>query len=174
MESRLLFTTFLGSQRTAFWSYLLVGIVIPLAVKEVRSHPVASRLPRCLRTGLLMPSLRNRKRGLLFSSTYPGGKIAEEDDMLKRTFSGTLAAAALGVAASGGSIPDFAQNLPARCLPQETRTDALNDGCSGFVRFGMSGLMVVPGQAPDVEATGSVTRSVNDDAEAGDDTSSPE
>jgi hypothetical protein len=117
-----------------------------------------------------MPRLRNRKCGLLFSSTYRDVKVAEEDDMLKRTFSGTLAAAALGVVASGGSIPDFAQNLPARCLPQETRTD----GCSGFVRFGMSGLMVVPGQAPDVEATGSITRSVSDDAEAGNNTSSPE
>jgi hypothetical protein len=121
-----------------------------------------------------MPSLRNRKRDLLFSSTYPGGKIAEEDCMLKRTFSGTLTAVALGVAASGVSIPDFVQNLPARCLPQETRTDALNDGCSGFVRFGMSGLIVVPGQAPDVEATGSVTRSVDDDAEAEDATSNRE
>jgi hypothetical protein len=94
--------------------------------------------------------------------------------MLKYAFSGPLAAAVLSVAASGTSIPDFAHNLPARCLPQETQADSLNDGCSGSVRFGMSGLMVVPGQAPDVEATGSVTRSVNDDAEAGDDTSSPE
>jgi hypothetical protein len=121
-----------------------------------------------------MPSLWNRKRGLPFSSTYRGGKVAEEDDMLKRTFSGPLAAAALGVAASGASIPDFAQNLPARCLPQETRAGTLNDGCSGFVRFGVSGLRVVPGQTPDVEATGSVTRSVNEGAETGDDTSSPE
>src|SRR3954454_16519659 len=49
----------------------------------------------------------------VFPSTYRDGKIAEEDDMLKRTFSGTLVAAVLGVAASGTSIPDFAQNLPA-------------------------------------------------------------
>ena len=91
--------------------------------------------------------------------------------MPKRTFSGPLAAAALGVATAGASIPDFAQNLPARCLPQETQADTLNDGCSGSIRFGMSGLVVVPGQAPDVEATGSVTRSVDD---AGDAASRPE
>jgi hypothetical protein len=121
---------------------------------------------------VLIPSLRNRKRGPLFSSTDRCGEIAEEDDMLKRTFSGTLAAAAFGVAASGALIPDFAQNLPARCLPQETQADTRTNGCSGLVTFGMSGLMVVPGQAPDVEATGSVTRSVNDDAK--DDTSSSE
>ncbi|MDG2570546.1 hypothetical protein P7L87_23540 [Vibrio parahaemolyticus] len=84
--------------------------------------------------------------------------------MLKHTFPGALAAAVLGVAASGSSIPDFAQNMPARCLPQEIQTGTLYDGCSGAVMFGMNGPMVVPGRTPDVEATGSITRGVPNDA----------
>jgi len=84
--------------------------------------------------------------------------------MLKSAFPGALAAAVLGVAASGSSIPEFAQNMPARCLPQEIRTGILHDGCGGAVTFGMNGPIVVPGQAPDVEATGSITGRMPDDA----------
>jgi hypothetical protein len=76
--------------------------------------------------------------------------------MLKSAFPGALVAAVLGVAALGSSIPEFAQNMPARCLPQETQTGIVHDGCGGAVTFGMNGPMVVPGQAPDVEATGSI------------------
>jgi hypothetical protein len=82
--------------------------------------------------------------------------------MLKRTFPGALAAAVMGVAASGSSLPDFAQDMPARCLPQEGQAGALYDGCGGAVTFGMNGPMVVPGQAPDIEATGSITRTMRD------------
>ena len=78
--------------------------------------------------------------------------------MLKRVLPSALAAAALGVAAFGFSVPDFAQNLPARCLPQGIATGPLHDGCNGLVGFGMTGPMVMPGQALDVEATGSITR----------------
>src|SRR4051794_1726871 len=99
-----------------------------------------------------------------FSSTHRDIEPAEEDDMLKRAFPGALAAAALGVAASGSSVPDFAQNLPARCLPQATAVGPLHDGCNGLVRFGMTGPMVIPGQAFDVEATGSITRGMTKDA----------
>jgi hypothetical protein len=115
-------------------SRLLVGMVISLALKEVRSHSVASRLPQCFRSGLLTPSLRNRKRGLLFSSTDRGGKIAEEDDMLKRSFSGTLAAAALGVAASGAMIrtsPRFFQLGACRRRRGPTRSTTGAAGSSG-------------------------------------------
>ena len=92
--------------------------------------------------------------------------------MLKRVLPSILAAAALGVAASGYSVPDFAQDLPARCLPQETAVGPLHDGCNGFVRFGMTGPMIIPGQALDVEATGSITRSTTKDAaEPGSDSS---
>ena len=84
--------------------------------------------------------------------------------MLKRAFPGALAAVVLGVAASGSSIPDYAQNVPARCLPQEIQTGVLHDGCSGAVTFGMTGPMVVTGQASDVETTGSITRGMRDDA----------
>ncbi len=87
--------------------------------------------------------------------------------MLKRTFPGALAAAVMGVAASGASLPDFAQDMPARCLPQEGQAGAFHDGCSGAVTFGMSGPMVVPGQAPDIEATGSITRTMSDDSTGG-------
>ncbi len=82
--------------------------------------------------------------------------------MLKRAFPGALAAAVLGVAASGSSIPEFAQTMSARCLPQELQTGAFYDGCGGAVTFGMNGPMVVPGQAPDVEATGSITGRMSD------------
>ncbi len=87
--------------------------------------------------------------------------------MLKRTFPGALAAAVIGVAASGSSLPDFAQDMPARCLPQEVQASALHDGCSGAVTFGMRGPMVVPGQAPDIEATGSITRTMSEDSTGG-------
>ncbi|PVE23339.1 hypothetical protein DC522_16530 [Microvirga sp. KLBC 81] len=86
--------------------------------------------------------------------------------MLKHAFPGALAAAVLGVAVSGSSIPDFAQGLPARCLP-ENWSGGLQDGCNGFVTFGMNGPMVVPGQAPEVEATGSITRNGSDNAAGG-------
>jgi hypothetical protein len=82
--------------------------------------------------------------------------------MLKRTFPGALAAAVLGVAISGSSIPDFAQDMPARCLPQEVQARVLHDGCRGAVTFGMNGPMVVPDQAPDIEATGGITRTMTD------------
>lgn len=84
--------------------------------------------------------------------------------MLKSAFPGALAAAVLGIAASGSSIPEFAQNMPARCLPQEGQASPLHDGCGGAVTFGMNGPMVVPGQAPDVEATGSITSGMPEDA----------
>jgi hypothetical protein len=84
--------------------------------------------------------------------------------MLKRLLPSALATAALGVAASGHPVPDFAQNLPARCLPQETAVGSLHDGCNGFVRFGMTGPMIIPGQALDVEATGSISRGMTKDA----------
>ncbi|MBB4039940.1 hypothetical protein GGR34_001587 [Microvirga flocculans] len=84
--------------------------------------------------------------------------------MLKRALPGALAAVVLGVAAAGSSFPEFAQNMPARCLPQEIQTGGLHDGCGGAVTFGMNGPMVVPGQAPDVEATGSITGRMSDDA----------
>lgn len=84
--------------------------------------------------------------------------------MLKHTFPGALAAAVLGVAASGSSLPDFAQDMPARCLPQEGQDGVLHDWCSGAVTFGMSGPMLVPGQAPDIEATGSIPRPMRDDS----------
>ncbi|WP_445502817.1 hypothetical protein [Microvirga sp. G4-2] len=87
--------------------------------------------------------------------------------MRRHAFPGAFAAAALGVAVSGSSIPDLTQDLPARCLPQETRSDGLQDGCNGFVTFGMTGPMVMPGQAPEVEATGSISRNGKDDAAAG-------
>ena len=88
--------------------------------------------------------------------------------MLKRAFPTTLIAAALGIAASGSLAPDFAQNVPARCLPQESRTELLQDGCGAIVTFGISGPRVLPGQAPDVETTGSVRRNGSDGpAEAG-------
>ena len=77
--------------------------------------------------------------------------------MLKRVLPSTLAAAALGVAASGYSVPDFAQDLPARCLPQETAVGPLHDGCNGFIRFGMTGPMIIPGQALDVMPQGAST-----------------
>jgi hypothetical protein len=86
--------------------------------------------------------------------------------MLKRVFPSALAAAVLGVGASGSSIPEFAQNLPPHCLPQEIQVGVL-DGCSGTLTFGMSGPMVVPGQAPDIEATGSISRNVREDAVTG-------
>ena len=82
--------------------------------------------------------------------------------MLKRTFPGALAAAVIGVAASGSSLPDFAQNVPVRCLPQEIQAGVLHDGCSGAVTFGMNGPMVVTSRAPDVEATGSIIRRMRD------------
>ncbi|WP_262029583.1 hypothetical protein [Microvirga sp. Mcv34] len=78
--------------------------------------------------------------------------------MLKRAFPSALIAAVLGVAASEPSVPDFAQNVPARCLPQENGAGLLPDGCSDIVTFGMNGPMVLPGQAPDIEATGSINR----------------
>ncbi len=84
--------------------------------------------------------------------------------MLRGALPSALAAAALGVAASGYWVPDFAQNLPARCLPQATAIGPLHDGCNGLIRFGMTGLMVMPGQALDVEATGSINRSMTNDA----------
>lgn len=84
--------------------------------------------------------------------------------MLKSALPGALAATVLGIAASGSSIPEFAQNMPARCLPQEGQAGALYDGCGGAVTFGMNGPMVVPGQAPDVEATGSITSGMPEDA----------
>jgi hypothetical protein len=88
--------------------------------------------------------------------------------MLKRALPSALAAAALGVAASGYSVPDFAQNLPARCLPQEAAVGSLHDGCNGLVRFGMTGPMVMPGHALEVEATGSITSGLtNNVAEPG-------
>lgn len=93
--------------------------------------------------------------------------------MLKRTLPGALAAAVVGIATSGSSIPEFAQNIPARCLPQEIQTGGLHDGCGGAVTFGMNGPMVVPGQAPDVEATGSITGRISDGA-AGHSSDSPE
>jgi hypothetical protein len=99
-----------------------------------------------------------------FPNTHFDIIVAEEDDMLKRALPSALAAAALGVAASGYSVPDFAQNLPARCLPQEAAVGSLHDGCNGLVRFGMTGAMVMPGQALDVEATGSITRGMTNDA----------
>jgi hypothetical protein len=67
--------------------------------------------------------------------------------MLKRVLPSALATAALGVATAGYSVADFAQDLPARCLPQETAVGPLHDGCNGFVRFGMTGPMIIPGQA---------------------------
>lgn len=82
--------------------------------------------------------------------------------MLKRALPTALMAAALGVAAPGSSVPDFAQNVPARCLPQETQTGLLQDGCSAIVTFGMSGPRVLPGQATDIEATGSIRRNGSD------------
>lgn len=84
--------------------------------------------------------------------------------MLKRAFPGALAAAVLGVAPSGSSTLEFPQAMPARCLPQELQTGAFYDGCGGAVTFGMNGPMVVPGQAPDVEATGSITSGMPEDA----------
>ena len=84
--------------------------------------------------------------------------------MLKHAFPGAFAAVVLGAAVSGTSIPDLTQDLPARCLPQETWSGGLEDGCNGYVTFGMNGPMMVPGQAPEVEATGSITRNRIDDA----------
>ncbi len=84
--------------------------------------------------------------------------------MLERVLPSTLAAATLGVAASGYSVPDFAQALPARCLPQETAVGPIHDGCNGFIRFGMTGPMIIPGQALDVDATGSINRGMTKDA----------
>jgi hypothetical protein len=78
--------------------------------------------------------------------------------MLKRVLPSALTVAALGVAAAGYPVPDFAQDLPARCLPQE------HDGCNDFVRFGMSGPMIIPGQALSVDATGSINRDIMKDA----------
>ncbi|NBJ11199.1 hypothetical protein [Microvirga arsenatis] len=54
--------------------------------------------------------------------------------------------------------------MPAPCLPQEHQTGALHDECGGAVTFGMNGPMVVPGQAPDAEATGSITGRMPQDA----------
>jgi hypothetical protein len=84
--------------------------------------------------------------------------------MLKRLLPGALATTALGVATAGYSVPDFAQDLPAHCLPQETAVGPLHDGCNGFVRFGMTGPMIIHGQALDVEATGSISRGITKDA----------
>jgi hypothetical protein len=84
--------------------------------------------------------------------------------MLGRAFPGTLAAALLVGAASGSLIPDFAPDIPARCLPQEIQAGVLHDGCSGAVTFGMTGPTVVPSQAPDVEATGSIIDRMSNDA----------
>jgi len=84
--------------------------------------------------------------------------------MLKRRFSGALAAAIMGVAASGSSLTDFAQHMPAPCLPREVQAGAHQDGCAGAVMFGMNGPMVVPGQAPDIGATGSVPRNMRNDS----------
>lgn len=83
--------------------------------------------------------------------------------MPKHAFPGALAAVVLGVAVSGSSVPDVTQDLPTRCLPQETGSGAFQDGCNGFVTFGMSGPMVVPGQIPEVEATGSIPRNAGED-----------
>jgi hypothetical protein len=84
--------------------------------------------------------------------------------MLKRVLPSALTVAALGVAAAGYPVPDFAQDLPARCLPQETAVGPLHDGCNDFVRFGMSGPMIIPGQALAVDATGSINRDIMKDA----------
>jgi hypothetical protein len=83
--------------------------------------------------------------------------------MLKRVLPNTLAAAALGVATSSYSVPDFASDLPARCLPQETAVGPLHEGCNGLVRFGMTGPMIIPSQALDVDATGSSNRDMMKD-----------
>lgn len=93
--------------------------------------------------------------------------------MLKHAFPCAFAAVVLGVGVSGSSVPDLTQDLPARCLPQETRSDGLQDGCNGFVTFGMNGPMIVPGHDPEVEATGSITRNGKDEA-AGRNTERPE
>ncbi|MBA1158958.1 hypothetical protein [Microvirga mediterraneensis] len=87
--------------------------------------------------------------------------------MLKRAFPSALIAAVLGVAASGSSVPDFAQNVPARCLPQEMRAGLLPDECGGIVTFGVNGPMVLSGQAPDIEATGSINRNGRDSSVEG-------
>jgi hypothetical protein len=84
--------------------------------------------------------------------------------MLKRVLPSALAMAAMGIATAGHPVPDFAQDLPAHCLPQETAVGPLHDGCNGFVRFGMTGPMIIPGQALDVEATGSINRDMPKDA----------
>lgn len=85
--------------------------------------------------------------------------------MLKHAFPGAFAAAVLGAAVSGSPILDFAQDLPARCLPQDTQSGGHHDGCRGVVTFGMSGPRVVSGPTADVEATGSIPRSGRDGAE---------
>lgn len=87
--------------------------------------------------------------------------------MLKRAFPTALVAAVLGVAASGSPVLDFAQNVPARCLPQESQTGLLQDGCSAIVTFGMSGPRMLPGQAPDIEATGSIRQNGSDGSAEG-------
>ncbi len=82
--------------------------------------------------------------------------------MLKRVFPGAWVGLALGVAVSGYPVPEFGQNLPARCMPQEV--DASQETCNGIVRFGMNGPALIPGHALDVEATGSIAPRGNDDA----------
>lgn len=87
--------------------------------------------------------------------------------MRERVFPGALLAAALGLGTSGPPFSDFAQHVPARCLPEKLKIGAFHDGCSGAITFGMRGPMVVPGRTPDIEVTGSTASGLGSDAEEG-------